>query len=920
MGAPFNGALLERERPQEFLRETLAKVKSGQGRCIFIVAPAGLGKTALLDLTVHQWTDDGFLVGHAVASPMESTIPFGLLDRAVSMLGGVDAIGEVASIDLTEPVSSRFYRTMRWLEKACAADPLLLALDDLHWSDDDSLELLGYLCRRIAQLPVAVLGTLRPEPDRAQKLVEDLVKTVGATVISLAPLSERASSELAARVLERVPSEAELDTIWRGSAGTPLLIKTVAEAFNQGSSVDALSLDGTSNLRFVLDRFSGLDHEALAYARAASIIGVHFRRSLVIQLAQFDNLTGISIHEHLVRAGLLEDLGGGWAQFVHPLFAQGLLESAGAATREELHSRAFHLMVDTGLSDAEAAEHAYAGALVGDALAIEVATRAGLSAALQGAFQVAAVCLAQAVELAGDRVPPPLQLAYAGALVALTRTDEASTLCKKMLADPSTTVSIRCDVLRLLAQASFVANHPEKAQQLFEAAANVVAGDPETEGRTLFQGVSTCFATSSIHWSLQASKRALDLLPKATQEHATCSLVHACVRLMGGDCAEIEVIDSAINAWRQGSLVVDSVMRWAIAFQLQGALKISERYQASAEIFETEFARAQRDGSPLLMTTMAISHADTLHRLGRVREGLDLVEESLAFSHYAMNPWLDVAKSALLVELDRNDEAEEHLRVLRDYVASVPRGYGAIVAIWQDVLDARLLLDVGRSDEASDLMSDARALAEETELMHPLVVPWWPVGIEAHLRAKRFEMAESLIESIEEIVPRLDLRWPRAVVALGRAQLVAARGDQGEADALFESAIKAHRETELPIFCAEALLAYGSHLRRTHRSVDAREPLREAVTLAESSDSPRVSRRALAELAIAGGRRPRLRPSPTALTAREAQITVLAAQGRSNAEIAAALFLSVKTVEHYLGRVYQKLGISSRRALVGREF
>lgn len=127
-----------------------------------------------------------------------------------------------------------------------------------------------------------------------------------------------------------------------------------------------------------------------------------------------------------------------------------------------------------------------------------------------------------------------------------------------------------------------------------------------------------------------------------------------------------------------------------------------------------------------------------------------------------------------------------------------------------------------------------------------------------------------------------------------------------------------HYEAELPLYSAEALIAYGAFLRRARRPLEARARLREALALAESAGSFRLARRAQAELAAAGGRRARRAP-PEVLTSREHQVLELAAEGRSNAEIAAALFISAKTVEHHLESIYRKLGISSRRSLIKRE-
>ena len=132
---------------------------------------------------------EGFDIGEATGTSFEAGLPFGLLDQAVAALGGRclrDPLPGLPSMDLR---ASAFFATLRWLEQA-ATRPLLLALDDLQWSDADSLALLGFVAKRIAALPIAIVATLRPWPHEPLQLAGSLVDAGAATIERLRPLSE----------------------------------------------------------------------------------------------------------------------------------------------------------------------------------------------------------------------------------------------------------------------------------------------------------------------------------------------------------------------------------------------------------------------------------------------------------------------------------------------------------------------------------------------------------------------------------------------------------------------------------------------------------------------------------------------------------------------------------------------------------
>jgi DNA-binding CsgD family transcriptional regulator len=178
--------------------------------------------------------------------------------------------------------------------------------------------------------------------------------------------------------------------------------------------------------------------------------------------------------------------------------------------------------------------------------------------------------------------------------------------------------------------------------------------------------------------------------------------------------------------------------------------------------------------------------------------------------------------------------------------------------------------------------------------------------------------ARELVEDLEGLTKRLSCRWPRAVLELGRARLAAAEGRTEEADQRFHAALEIFAGLGMPIFHAEALLDHGADLRRSGRPRLAREPLARSLELAEAAGAERVARLARAELAVAGGRRRRRASDSRELTVQEQHVAACAADGMTNAQIAAALHLSPKTVGHHLQHIYAKLDIHSRRELIRR--
>jgi len=222
-----------------------------------------------------------------------------------------------------------------------------------------------------------------------------------------------------------------------------------------------------------------------------------------------------------------------------------------------------------------------------------------------------------------------------------------------------------------------------------------------------------------------------------------------------------------------------------------------------------------------------------------------------------------------------------------------------------------LELSLGRPAEAAEHLAPLVELARTERICEPGLTRYVPDQVEALLELGRLDEAGELLDWYEGNAVRLSRRGATASSRRCRGLLAAAQGALDEALIHFESALAEHDSVPLPFDRARTLLLYGAALRRSKRKADARDRLEEAVASFDELGAAAFAGRARAELARIGGRR----RSEGGLTATERQIAGLVAEGRSNKEVAAALFVTVKTVEANLSRVYAKLGLRSRADL-----
>jgi DNA-binding CsgD family transcriptional regulator len=907
--------LFERDQARQAIARLLAESRSGRGGALFVVGEAGLGKTSLVEEACRTAAAAPMDVAFGRGEVMEGALAFGLLHQVVASLPEPIAGLNTESLAAASPTAP-MYHLMRWLEKR-AARPLLLALDDLQWSDRDSLALFMFLAGRLTDRPVVLLGTMRPWPADAADLARDLVAAGRATIERLAPLSREAATQL---LVERsgVAVDTEAATrAWELCAGNPLLTEQLAATVEQGEVVPAIGDRVVPHGQLLLARFAGLDGDRLRGARAASVLGTAFRPDVAAEVAGLDPARAPAAFDALFRSRLVVEDESGDLRFVHPLLAQALYDDIAPAARRELHTLAFRALERRGL-DGEACEHAIRADLVGDPVAADVLERAGRAASAAGAVATAVRRLEGAVCARGDRASTELRLALARARVASGRMEEAIESCRALLADDELSWTARVEVLQLLGRTLVLAGAPDLGQGALEEAVEIAAAhDPV---RAVQPTLDLALSTWRAHGPGRAgplTRRAQALARAASRpQRERTDAVAAYIALTGGDASELAAIepfavflDPAPTALRPDPNELN--WPWAPIYLLAMSSTYTEQLGRAEHAFRLARDEVDRIGATNALAILSVQLVNVLLRRGRVADALDEATraEQLAELVPGVGAYPQLARAEALVWAGRFDESDECRR------EAERRGSGDwFVQLWAAHVQGARLLWLG-DPGASDVLARAEEITRAVGIGEPCHVHWAAHAVAAHVAANRDDDVRRLVEWLEERSTVLPCRWPRIVVALAHAALAARRGDDDEADAQYRTALVLHAEVELPLHRVEALVAYGRYLRSRRRAVEARPHLADALATAEAAGAAWLAETARTELALAGGRRRRSARS-SELTPAEERVAALAAAGHSNTEIARQLHVAVSTVETHLKRTYAKLDISSRRELM----
>jgi DNA-binding CsgD family transcriptional regulator len=777
-----------------------------------------------------------------------------------------------------------------------AADGLVVAIDDLQWLDASSASALGFALRRLPDTSMLLLWTRRLDAGEQTSPVETAFDSDRIERVRVGPLSIGATHQLLRARLSRTVSRPTLLRLHEASGGNPFYALELARAAlgADGSLADPTQplpvperLEELVSTR--LDGFSGATRDALVLASA------HGR----LTVAELDRA---GIEQGALEAALAEqvvEVERGSVRFTHPLLASVLYQGLPAAERQRAHAtladlvddpvaHARHLALSTQRADAElaceleqAARAATAqGAPIAAAELSEHAIRhtpAGDRVAL--ARRIAAATRAHAVtggierartlseELLAVAAPGPAR-AEALALAAEVEGDSigrAIELQREALAEPGAPAALCATLHRKLALSVRFREGMEPAEEHARAAVELAeeVGDDGLRAATL-AGLALVHLNGGKAGSLRLAEQAAELAALSGEEpRAETDFTVAHVLLWSGELERArQLLEDLYAHWLDRDERSAAYALWYLSVvELRlGRLELADAYAAESRELAAPYTRpGEESPTSVFPSTLIAAHRGDLARARR-----------------------------LAIEMVR-------LAELHDTKLCGPAAALGTVELWS-----------GAADAALEWFSKAERIKDPADGAEPTMSWWRAEQAEALLELGLVDEAEARIDVWEEAARRLDRAWPLAEAVRCRGLVAAARGDVDEAIALLEQAI----EVSSGFSRGRALLALGVARRRARQKRPAREAIEAACATFEELGAAGWADRARDELGRIGGR-----TRVEGLTPAERRVADLVAAGRTNAEVAASLFLAERTVASHLTRVYSKLGVRSRTEL-----
>ena len=898
-------AFRDRTSERDALDRLVESALSGRSAVLVIRGEAGAGKTALLQYAVRRAS--GCRVAEIAGVEAERELPFsGLHQLCAPMLAQLDALPEHQAAALRVALGlaageapDRFLVALAALGllSASAEDtPLVCLVDDVQWLDRATQQVLGFVARRLLAEPVAMVFALR-EPSPVTELA-------GLPELAIGGLRDEDARALLAGVVAGPLDERVRDRIVAETRGNPLALLELPRGMSPAELGGGLALPDAGSLPRRLEQ---------DYVRRLQVLPEDTRR--LVLLAAADPVGDATLLWRAARALGIDVRAAAPAaeddlmevrsrvRFRHPLVRSAVYRAASDADRRAAHG-ALEAATDAAADpDRRAWHRAQAAVAPADDVAQELVERAA-SALARGGIAASAAFLQRACALTGDPVQQASRaLDAARATFAAGDADGAESLLVTADAGPLDALA-RAQVERLRAQITFDRHRGRDAPPaLLSAARHLEPLDAQLARETHLEALlASVYAGRLANGTDVADVAAAARSAPRDQESPPADqllLVGLATRLSEGFGAAAPMLADALRAHSvEKPQPTWSSVAYAIAAQdlMDG--------DAWLELASHQARFARRTGT-LSLLPYALDYLAGYHlHAGELSVAAGLLTEAEGLTPGSRAETLPYLPLQLAAWRGEAGTVAQLVRVMT--TGARARGEGCAITVAEY---AAAVLHNGLGDYERALDCARRACADDEVATSSWALPEL---VEAASRAQRTDVATAAAERLSARARASGTSWARGTAA-GALALVS---DGTAAEELHRTAIEQLGQARMVAHVARAHLAYGEWLRREGRRVDAREQLRRAHDQFTAMGAHGFAERARREL-LATGEKVRQRRDDTRdqLTPQELHIARLARDGRTNPEIGGTLFLSTRTVEWHLHKVFAKLGITSRGGL-----
>ena len=902
--------IIGREPELDRIERLLDGLEEGPSALV-LEGEAGTGKTTLWREAVSRAESRGLTVLRSQAAEAEATLSFaGLadmlgptLDEILPALPPPQARALEVALLRAEPDKGvdRLALSLAAhgaLMALASEHGVLIAVDDLQWLDPPSARVLGFVLRRLESEPVAFVGSARVEP--GAELPIDLDRAYPPdrlTRLGVAPLGVSELGPLLESRLDLTLSQPALRRLLELSGGNPFYALEIGRALPSPASLaprEPLVLP-SSAVELVaqrLDRLPKRARELLPAVAALSTPSV----SLVERL-------DAEAFEEALAAGALE-LDGTRVRFAHPLLGSTAYARTSPARRRRLH----HELAAMAEDPEERVRHLALATEGPDRDVARALEEAAGRAAGRGATESAADLAERAFALTppsdvGDAVRR--RLLAAEFLFRAGDAERARAILQE-LADTLPASPERADALQRLA---WIVKDAGFAIRLGEQALGEAGDDPALRAE-IHSKLARMVALAGEDQGVEHAQAAVELAEESGDVDVLARALGERIRrriLCGGG------FDRALasRALELGPRAQRLTAYESPERSVGTALALLDRFEEARPLLEGSLRRAVESGEVEGEIGVLLHLAELETRAGRWRLADEYIQRSIELERFSGLPDLAYALgvqallAACLGDVEGARQAGEEGLALADEAGL------EIFAVLNEHALGFLDLSLGNTDEAARRLGPLPDRLLGMGIRDPTVFPVLPDAIEARVGAGELELAEEFVARLEEAGGRLDQPRALGTAARGRALLAEAAGRQDEALDWIERSSAELERLGSAFEPARTRLVEGRILRRQRKKGKAKSALEDARELFEQLGAKLWVERAQEELGRVG-----LRPRAAGdLTPTERKVAELVAAGRTNREVAAELFISVKTVEVYLTRIYRKHGVRSRTEL-----